>query len=110
MATAMDEPTSPAPDGDPLQAGLEQFRRAALDAVRAARAMLDAAEAVLEDPATVDTVARTVSSAARSATDVFAGFAPPDPSRPATAPDESDGETGADTDGTDGGVERIPVD
>lgn len=74
-----DERTDPASGdsdpADPVQAGLEQFRRAALEAIRAGRAMLDAAEAVVRDPHAADAVIRTVGSVARTATEAVAGFA-----------------------------------
>jgi len=60
---------------DPLQAGLEQFQRAALEAVRAGRAMLDAAESMLQDPKAAEHLVRTVGDVARTATEAVAGFA-----------------------------------
>ena len=62
-------------DEAPGGAAAEQFRQAALEAVRAARAMLDAAEAVIRDPATLDSVVRTVAGVARTATETVSGFA-----------------------------------
>ena len=62
-------------DDAPGGAAAEQFRQAALEAVRAARAMLDAAEAVIRDPATLDSVVRTVAGVARTATETVSGFA-----------------------------------
>ncbi len=53
----------------------EQFQRAALDAVRAARALLDAAESVIQDPAAIEVMVNTVTSVAKSASDAVAGFA-----------------------------------
>lgn len=74
-----DERTEQAAEGseraDPVQAGLEQFQRAALEAIRAGRAMLDAAEAIVQDPNAADTVVRTVGGVARMATEAVAGFA-----------------------------------
>lgn len=61
--------------GAPGGAAAEQFRQAALEAVRAARAMLDAAEAVIRDPSTLDSVVRTVAGVARTATETVSGFA-----------------------------------
>lgn len=116
MATSMpDDPADPtdatAPDGstaDPVNAGLEQFQRAALEAVRAGRAMLDAAESILQDPAAAETVVRSVSAVARTATEAVAGFASgrwPAPGAEAGArPDD-----GPDEDPPDG-FERITVD
>lgn len=62
-------------DEVPGGAAAEQFRQAALEAVRAARAMLDAAETVIRDPATLETVVRTVAGVARTATETVSGFA-----------------------------------
>lgn len=62
-------------DPDPVQAGIEQFQRAALEAIRAGRAMLDAAESVLQDPNAAEAVVRSVGNVARNATEAFAGFA-----------------------------------
>lgn len=68
-----DDPQPP-PD-EAIQAGIEQFQRAALEAVRAGRAMLDAAESVLQDPRAAETLARTVSHVARTATETVSGLA-----------------------------------
>lgn len=107
QAPGSDDPGSDQP-GDAVQAGLEQFQRAALDAVRAARTMLEAAESVLQEPAAAKVIADTVTAFARTATETVAGFAagtwPPE--RPGGG---SDGDAGHD-DGPDEGVERIPVD
>ncbi len=84
-------------------AAVEQFQRAALDAVRAARALLDAAESVIQEPAAIEAMVKTVVSVAKSASDVVAGFAP---SPPDAADDDGDG--GPD-DGPDDGFEHISV-
>ncbi len=91
---------------DPLGPGVEQFQRAALDAVRAMRAMLDAAESVLADPAALESVVHTFTSLAKSAGETVVGFAAgagrhgPVPGTDGASPD----------DGGDEGFERIPVD
>lgn len=96
---------------DPVQAGLEQFQRAALDAVRAARSMLEAAEAVLQDPEAARVVADTVSSFARNATETVADFAGTWVSQHdrRTATPEGREEEDPDDDGPEPGVEHIPV-
>lgn len=69
----MDDPTrDPADLGS---AAVEQFQRAALDAVKAARALLDAAESVIQEPAAIEAMVKTVTSVAKSASEVVAGFA-----------------------------------
>lgn len=83
-------------------AAVEQFQRAALDAVRAARALLDAAESVIQEPAAIEAMVNTVTSVARSATEAVAGFAADGRSR-AGADDPSDQEP-------DDGFEHITVD
>ncbi len=70
-----DAASGDADHADAVQAGLEQFRRAALEAIKAGRAMLDAAEAVVRDPQAAEAVIRTVGSVARMATETVAGFA-----------------------------------
>lgn len=85
---------------------VEQFQQAALDAVQAARAMLDAAESMIRDPVAVEAVVNTVTAVARQATDAVAGFA-----AGATGAAEHRGERD-DVDGDDepgGGFERITV-
>ncbi|MDE0805736.1 MAG: hypothetical protein OSA99_20730 [Acidimicrobiales bacterium] len=84
-------------------AAVEQFQRAALDAVRSARALLDAAESVIQEPAAIEAMVNTVSSMARSATEAVAGFA---------AAGGAGGSTGADSDEDEpsGGFEHISVD
>jgi len=106
MRATMADDTEPSPD-DPIQVGLEQFQRAALEAIRAGRAMLDAAESMLQDPRAAETLVRTVSDVARTATETVAGFAararPADPSAGGGDGDPDDG-------GPAGGFERISVD
>ena len=80
-------------------AAVEQFQRAALDAVKAARALLDAAESVIQEPAAIEAMVKTVSSVAKSASDVVAGFAS-GAGAPSSAPDDA---------GSDG-FEHIRVD
>ena len=94
----VDDPTrDPADIGS---AAVEQFQRAALDAVKAARALLDAAESVIQEPAAIEAMVKTVSSVAKSATEVVAGFAAGSGSPSAT----DDGDAGPD------GFEHIRVD
>lgn len=88
--------------------GVEQFQRAALDAVKAARAMLDAAESVIKDPAALDSVVRTMTSFARQAGATVAGFAA-DAGAAARGPSPTDPGDGP-RDDDDGGYERIRVD
>lgn len=85
-------------------AAIEQFQRAALDAVRAARALLDAAESVIQEPAAIEAMVDTVASVAKTATDAVAGFA-------ASGMARSSG-VGSDDDEDDppGGFEHISVD
>ncbi len=59
------------PVTDALGVGVEQFQRAALDAVRAVRAVLDAAETVLREPETVKAVVDTMGAMARTATELL---------------------------------------
>ena len=112
-ATMNDERTDPASGdsdhADAVQAGLEQFRRAALEAIKAGRAMLDAAETVVRDPRAAEAVIRTVGTVARSATEAVAGFTarrggPDDDVRRTEARG-----TSAPEDPPDDGFERISV-
>lgn len=111
-ATMNDERTDPASGdsehADAVQAGLEQFRRAALEAIKAGRAMLDAAEAVVRDPQAAEAVIRTVGSVARTATEAVAGFAA---GRGAPGQEGGADEPGRGTpdDPPDDGLERISV-
>lgn len=94
----MDDPTrDPADLGS---AAVEQFQRAALDAVKAARALLDAAESVIQEPAAIEAMVKTVTSVAKSASEVVAGFAAGGTTSSASGDDEG----GAD------GFEHIRVD
>ena len=117
MATRMDEdPADPAdtpgPDGDaadPVQTGIDQFQRAALEAIRAGRAMLDAAESILQDPAAAEAVVRSVGTVARNATEAVAGFATGRWPTPGTTPG-ADPDAGDDPDeDPPDGFERISV-
>jgi len=101
------DPGTAGPAADPVQAGIDQFQRAALEAIRAGRAMLDAAESILQDPAAAETVVRTVGAVARNATEAVAGFASGRWPTPGEAPDADAGETGEDP---PDGFERITVD
>lgn len=105
-----DGPESTGQAEEPLAHGVEQFQRAALDAVRAARAMLDAAETMIKDPATLETVVRTAAGIARTATETVAGFAAgaADAGPPGTNRDDADDRS--DGDGDPGGFESIRID
>ena len=91
----------------------EQFQRAALEAVRAARAMLDAAETVIRDPASLESVIRAAAGVARTATQTVADFAAAagagGASRRAGAPEGDTSHDPDDDDGQGGGYESIPV-
>lgn len=103
-APVHDEDGSDDPVTDPAAAAVDQLQKAALEAVRAARAMLDAAESVLEDPAALDSVVRTMTTMARSAGETVAGFAATATAAARGAsPDDGDDEAGE-------GFERIRVD
>lgn len=92
---------------DPVQAGIEQFQRAALEAIRAGRAMLDAAESVLQDPKAAESVVRSAGSVARTATEAVSGFAAG--RWAATRPEAADDPEGDDPEPPDG-FERITID
>ncbi len=95
-------------DDAPTPPGVDQFQRAALDAVRALRAMLDAAETVIADPAAVESVVRTVTSMARTAGETVVGFAAAAGRAAASAggmPTDED-----DDEGPEPGFQRIHVD
>lgn len=62
-------------DAESLTPGVEQLQRAALEAVHAARAVLDVAESMIREPAAVEAMINTVSAMARTATESFSGFA-----------------------------------
>ncbi|MGK2930849.1 MAG: hypothetical protein ACSLFO_14890 [Acidimicrobiales bacterium] len=86
---------------------MDQFQKAALDAVRAARALLDAAESLIKDPAAIESMVQTVTHLARSAGETVVGFAAG--ARDAVAEDGTP--SGDDPDGgPDRGYERIHVD
>lgn len=107
-ADPTDAPGAEGPGADPVEAGIEQFQRAALEAIRAGRAMLDAAESVLEDPAAAERIVRSVGAVARTATEAVSGFAS---GRWPTSgpPDEGTSASDADEDPPEG-FERISVD
>jgi hypothetical protein len=100
--------TSDAPPADPVQAGLEQFQRAALEAIRAGRAMLDAAETMIQEPGAAEQLVRTVGSVARTATEAVSGFAAGHWSAPDQDADESASD-GSEDDPPEG-FQRISVD
>ena len=54
---------------------LEHLQQAALEAVRATRALLDAAESAIRDPTALEGVIRTAAGLARTTTETVAGFA-----------------------------------
>lgn len=97
-----------APPADPVQAGLEQFQRAALEAIRAGRAMLDAAETMIQEPGAAEQLVRTVGSVARTATEAVSGFAAGRWPVPGQEPAEA--ATDEDDDGPPEGFQRISVD
>ena len=106
---ATDEDAGRAADGggaadSGLAPGLEHLQQAALEAVRAARAMLDAAESAIRDPAALESVVRTAAGVARTATETVAGFAAGTARPPAGAPDRPT------TDEADTGYHDISVD
>lgn len=111
------EPTDPtdatgADGSDPVQIGIEQFQRAALEAIRAGRAVLDAAESVLQDPNAAEAVVRTVGTVARNATEAVVGFAngrwpTADTPRPGDATTDPADDAG--DEGPPDGFERITV-
>jgi hypothetical protein len=89
----------PGPDGGPdpsdrMREGAAHLQAAAQEVIAAMRVMLDAAEEVVSDPATVTSLFTTLADVARSAR-------------------AADGRSAAgdrhDDDGDDGGVQRIPV-
>lgn len=112
MAAAMTDPidaTTDAPDerGEPgADDPIEQLQRAALEAIRTGRMILDAAEAIVQDPRTVELLLRTVTDLARAAGETVATVAA------RTCPGRPDG-TGADHgdrgDGGPSGDERMTV-
>lgn len=93
---------------DPVQVGMEQFQRAALEAIRAGRAMLDAAESVLQDPKAAESLVRSVGSVARTATEAVAGFAAG--RRPTAAAERPCDDAGDDEAEPPDGFERITID
>lgn len=110
-----DEPDDSAADaGDDHATGagqapssVEQLQRAALEAVQAARAVLDVAESMIREPAAVEALVNTVSAMARTATESFAGFAAGMTPTETRRPDSTDS---ADPDTDEGTYHRIDVD
>lgn len=102
-------------DAESLTPGFEQLQRAALEAVHAARAVLDVAESMIREPAAVEAMINTVSAMARTATESFSGFAsgmaanrPDRPDRP--APHDPDKAHDPDDEPDDGTYQRIDLD
>lgn len=92
---------------------MEQFQRAALEAVRAARSMLDAAEAVLADPKGQQMVIDSLSAIGRVGAEAVGGLLHNAASmtRPSGGPSKADASSAGPHDADDGddGVERITV-
>lgn len=88
---------APGPKAAPAAEAVGHLQSAALEVIAAVRSFLDAAEAVVKDPAGAASVASTLAGKARR--------------RPSgTGTDDGDGEDDGDEgDGDDGRVERIPV-
>lgn len=99
------------PDADAaVAAGVDHLQRAAHEALAAVRSLLDAAERVIDDPATLQAVLGTLGAVARSATETVTSMA----AQATAAPQRADGtgsrdEGGAGGGGDDGGFERIRV-
>lgn len=117
MAAAMhDDPADPDDSDagragpDAVQAGIEQFQRAALEAIRAGRAMLDAAESVLQDPKAAESVVRSVGDVARTATEAVSGFAAGRWGQARAQDDDGDGDGADEEPDPPEGFERISVD
>lgn len=114
MAGHMDHDTdaddTTGPGADAVQTGIEQFQRAALEAIRAGRAMLDAAESVLQDPKAAESVVRSVGSVARTATEAVSGFAAGRWNPARTDPEQADEDEPDEDPGPPEGFERITVD
>lgn len=98
MVTDDDPSTGPGGTGDApgLSPALEHLQHAALEAVRAGRALLDAAESAIRDPAALEGVIRTAAGVAKTATETVAGFAAaagrdPAPDHPSAPDDDADG-------------------
>lgn len=103
------EPTADATATDPLQAGLAQFQRAALEAIGAARLMLEAAEVIVRDPAAVEAALGTVAGLARTATETVSSLAADVRNRSGSAPADHPPDVPSDGQSADGGFERIVV-
>lgn len=98
-------------DAESLTPGVEQLQRAALEAVHAARAVLDVAESMIREPAAVEAMINTVSAMARTATESFSGFASGMAANrtPRDAASEHDEAHGSDDDPDDGTYQRIDL-
>lgn len=101
MTTADDGPDAPPPPGDPVAQHLQQ---AAREAIAAARAFLDAVDAMVADPRGLETVNRLVAGWAAAGREAMR----PDRAGP-TASGPADG-TDGDDDAGGGRVTRIRVD
>ncbi len=92
-----------------VQEGLDHLQRAARETISAMRALLDAAEELVEDPRRAETLAATLGSLAEAAvrSNPLRGMFG---ARPSTAGEADDDHPDDRADGDDdGGVQRIPV-
>lgn len=106
------EPGETGDAGGDRPPGVEQLQRAALEAVEAARAVLDVAESMIREPAAVEALVNTVTAMARTATESVAGFAAGvqhQASRTAAPDATSDAEGQAPGGNDDPGYQRITV-
>lgn len=116
----MSDESGDAESADAVKAGAEQFQQAALDALAAARAMIDAAESIVKEPGAVESLVVTITDLARTGTEAVskmaadAGFGRPSTQAPRRSADVPDpGGDGApaprDDDVADGGFESIDL-
>ena len=91
-----DDGPEPSATDEAVARGMEAFQTAAGELIAAARAMLDVAEGLVQDPHAASTVMRTIGSMAQGVTR-FAAQSDRTPDR------------GVNDDDDDGGVRRIPV-
>lgn len=109
-ADGADPGPPPDPAADPASwPGVDQFQRAALDAIGAARVMLEAAEHLVRDPAAIEAVVRTVAAVARSATETVSGFAAEARARTPGAPPTASTDAPDAPDDDDRGYQRISL-
>lgn len=109
MTTAADD--DEARDNDPqdgtgspdevMSRGIEMFQAAAVEAIGAARAMLDVAEDLIHDPNAAARVIETLGSVTQGVSRFT--------NRPESATSEKRAERRPDDEGEDGGIRRIPV-